>query len=68
MRKDLYEKIFVIRDLAYKYKLKYISFENEFAEKFIFNDVYEYTIEGIHPLKKGYELMTKKILSKIIIE
>ena len=67
MRKDLLGKIEVIRKLCKKYGHEYITFEGDFAEVLVKEDEELYSIEGIHPKKLGYELMAKKILSRLEI-
>ena len=67
MRKDLLGKIEVIRKLCKKYGHEYITFEGDFAEVLVKEDEELYSIEGIHPKILGYELMAKKILSRLEI-
>lgn len=67
MRGDLLTKVDEIRKLAKKYSCEYIAFENDFATILIHEDEELYSIEGIHPLEKGYELMAKKIIENIKI-
>ena len=59
---DLLTKVDEIRKLAKKYNCEYIAFENDFATILIHEDEELYSIEGIHPLEKGYELMAKRLL------
>lgn len=65
MRGDLLTKVDEIRKLAKKYHCEYIAFENDFATVLIHEDEELYSIEGIHPLEKGYKLMAKKIIKNI---
>lgn len=67
MISDLESKISVIKELSDKYSLKYISFKNDFENVINEDNVYSYTVEGIHLLEKGYEILSNKILSYIII-
>ena len=67
MRHDLLEKVEVIRKLAKEYKHEYIAFDSDFAEALSLGNFEEYTIEGIHPLYRGYLIMTDRILRKIEI-
>lgn len=68
MKDDLYDKIEEIKKLANKYNCYYISFEEEFNKVITKENYLEYTLEGIHLLEKGYEVMTKKIIENINIE
>lgn len=68
MRIDLLKKVEIIRKLAGKYQYELITFENRFAEAMVNDDETLYSIEGIHPKEKGYQLMAETILSKIEIE
>ena len=67
MRKDLLGKIEIIRDLAKKYKCEYITFENDIAEILVSEDDAQYSLDGIHPFDITYQIMAKKIISKIDI-
>ncbi len=67
MKSDLYQKIESIKKLAKKYNYFYISFEKEFSQVLTTDNYLEYTIEGIHPLEKGYEIISQKIIDNINI-
>ena len=67
MKNDLDEKIQVIKELANKYDLEYISFTNEFNQLLTKDNYLEYTKEGIHLLDKGYEIISNKLISNIKI-
>lgn len=67
MKNDLDEKIQVIKELANKYDLEYISFINEFNQLLTKDNYLEYTKEGIHLLDKGYEIISNKLISNIKI-
>ena len=68
MREDLNEKIEAIKRLANKYQLEYISFKEEFDSILTEENYLDYTIEGIHLLDKGYEIISNKLISSIKIE
>ena len=68
MRKDLLDKIEIIRELTKKYQYELITFENRFAEEMIDKDEGLFSLEGIHPKELGYKLMAETILSKIEFE
>ena len=68
MRDDLNEKINVIKQVANKYNIEYLSFENEFDNLITKENEEEYSLEGIHPLPKGYQVMASKIISNLQIE
>ena len=67
MKDDLYNKIETIKKLAIKYNCSYLSFEKELNDKLTKDNYLDYTIEGIHLLEKGYEIITKKIIDNINI-
>ena len=68
MRDDLNDKINVIKQVANKYNIEYLSFENEFNNLITKENEEEYSLEGIHPLPKGYQVMANKIISNLQIE
>lgn len=67
MQSDLDEKIRSIKKLADKYSLEYISFKEEFNKILTKENYLEYTLEGIHLLDKGYQIMSDKLISNIEI-
>lgn len=68
MRDDLNTKIEAIKELVNKYSLDYITFEKEFSNVITKENEEEYSIEGIHPLPKGYKIMADKIINNLQIE
>lgn len=68
MKDDLNDKINVIKQVANKYNIEYLSFENEFNNLITKENEEEYSLEGIHPLPKGYQVMANKIISNLQIE
>ena len=68
MRDDLNEKINVIKKITNKYNIEYLSFENDFNNLITKENEEEYSLEGIHPLPKGYQVMANKIISNLQIE
>ena len=67
MKADLNDKIEAIKRLSNKYNLEYISFIDEFNETLTIDNYLEYTLEGIHLLDKGYEIMFDKLIKNIKI-
>lgn len=67
MRKGLIDIVDATRELAKKYGLEYLAFENDLATRLIFEDEELYSREGIHPLKLGYDLIAEKIIKNIKI-
>lgn len=67
MQSDLNDKIKVIKELANKYHLDYLSFKDELNDVLTEDNYLEYTIEGIHLLDKGYQIMVDKLKSNIKI-
>ena len=68
MEEDLNDKISYIKKLAEKYDCQYLSFKNEFNSILTKENYLEYTLEGIHLLEKGYQIMSQKLISNINIE
>ncbi|MBQ8293380.1 MAG: hypothetical protein IJX78_06265 [Bacilli bacterium] len=68
MEDDLNDKINRIKELSKKYNTYYLSFKNEFNQKLNLENYLEYTIEGIHLLDKGYEIISEKIRENIVIK
>lgn len=67
MKKDLLDKVLIIRKLCRKYNHKLITFENRFSEIMVDQDESLYSIEGIHPCELGYKIMKDIILERIKI-
>lgn len=67
MKNDLNNKIDSIKKLSKKYNYLYLSFENDFNNILTEENYLDYTIEGIHLLEKGYEIISNKIISSINI-
>lgn len=67
MKKDLLDKVLIIRSLCTKYNHKLITFENRFSEIMVGQDESLYSVEGIHPCELGYKIMKDIILERIKI-
>lgn len=67
MKDDLNDKIEAIKKIAKKYNCEYLSFKEQFEQVLTKDNYLEYTVEGIHLLEKGYEIISKKIIENIEI-
>ena len=56
------------KQLKNKYNTEYLSFEHEFSSVITKENEEQYSIEGIHPLPLGYQIMADKIISNFEIE
>ena len=63
MKDDLNNKINILKELSYKYNFEYLSFKEDFDSVITKDNETLYSIEGIHPLDKGYEIMANKIIA-----
>lgn len=68
MKDDLNNKINILKELSNRYNFEYLSFIDDFNRVVTKENESLYSLEGIHPLQKGYELMAEKIFNKLIIE
>lgn len=62
MKNDLNKKIAIIKSLTLKYKMEYLSFIDDFNQIITKENEDQYSIEGIHPLPLGYDIMANKII------
>lgn len=67
MKNDLFGKIKIIKKLALKYNCAYLSFAEDFSKVVSKDNEDLYSVEGIHPLELGYELMANKIIENLKI-
>ena len=48
-----------ILDYCNKHNIVYIDFYTSFNEAVNYNNIYEYSIDGLHPTKEGHEIMAQ---------
>lgn len=64
-REDLSPRIWYIADLARKYKTEYIPLNGIFKELCCHEDPSLYSYDGVHPTKKGHEIIAIEYLKRI---
>lgn len=64
-RKDIAERIWVMHDLAQKYKVVYIPLNGIFAEECCEIEPSVLSYDGVHPTDEGHKLIAKSFLARV---